>query len=309
MKNIRFLKVYLIINSFMKLYLYIYTLLILFSCKENKVAKENPIELKTDSIKEIPKIELSKTDLILDELNADKSLLYEKLKSENTDDFNNLFENFKAKREIKIAKLNELEENLLANYINFYDNNSQKYILPDSLKVKNSAFEKANLEFWGVGEGFTELRSEPNFYYNTFKNYVTIDYSDFLLLEAKDNSVLYSADAGISITFEEVSERVLYWENYLNKYPKSKLFEKAREDFINYCTNYLFGMDNTPTFEYSNNEIYPENQLEFDRFISKNPKSKLSALVNLLMTNIKKMNADELRKMLNDKCSKLYNPK
>ncbi len=285
------------------------TFLFIISCKENKVVKENPIELKTDSIKEIPKIDLSKTYLILDELNADKSLLLEKLKSKNTDDFNNLFENFKSKREIKIAKLNELEENLLANYINFYDNNSQKYILPDSLKIKNSAFEKANLEFWGVGEGYTELRTEPNFYYNTFKNYVTKDYCDFLLLEAKDNSVLYSADAGIGITFEEVSERVLYWENFLNKYPKSKLFEKAREDYINYCMNYLFGMDNTPTFEYSTNEIYPENQLEFDRFISKNPKSKLTALVNLLLTNIKNMNADELRKILNDECSKLYIPK
>ena len=285
------------------------TFLFIISCKENKVVKENPIELKTDSIKEIPKIDLSKTYLILDELNADKSLLLEKLKSKNTDDFNNLFENFKSKREIKIAKLNELEENLLANYINFYDNNSQKYILPDSLKIKNSAFEKANLEFWGVGEGFTELRTEPNFYYNTFKNYVTKDYCDFLLLEAKDNSVLYSADAGIGITFEEVSERVLYWENYLNKYPKSKLFEKAREDYINYCMNYLFGMDNTPTFEYSTNEIYPENQLEFDRFISKNPKSKLTALVNLLLINIKKMNADELRRLLNEECSKLYIPK
>lgn len=293
----------------MKLYLYIFTLLILFSCKEKNVTEENLPLIKVDSVKEIPKIDLSKTYLILDELNADKSLLLEKLKSKNTDDFINLFENFKSKREIKIAKLNELEENLLANYINFYDNNSQKYILPDSLKIKNSAFEKANLEFWGVGEGFTELRTEPNFYYNTFKNYVTKDYCDFLLLEAKDNSVLYSADAGIGITFEEVSERVLYWENFLNKYPKSKLFEKAREDYINYCMNYLFGMDNTPTFEYSTNEIYPENQLEFDRFISKNPKSKLTVLVNLLLTNIKNMNADELRKILNDECSKLYIPK
>ncbi len=293
----------------MKLYLYILTLLILFSCKEKNVSEENLPLIDVPSIKEISKIDLSKTDLILDELNADKSLLLEKLKSENTEDFNNLFENFKTKREIKITKLNELEENLLANYINFYDNNSQKYILPDSLKVINSTFEKANLEFWGVGEGYTELRTEPNFYYNVFKKYVTKDYSDFLLLEAKDNSVLYSADAGIGITFEEISERVLYWENYLNKYPKSKLFEKAREDYINYCTNYLFGMDNTPTFEYSTNEIYPENQLEFDRFISKNPKSKLTALVNLLLINIKKMNADELRKTLNDECLKLYIPK
>lgn len=290
----------------MKLYLYIFTLIIVFSCKEKNVIEENLPLVKVDSVKEISKIDFSKSDLIIEELNSDKSLLLEKLKSENTNGFNDLFETFKSKREIKIAKLNELEENLLANYINFYDNNFQKYILPDSIKVKNSAFEKANLEFWGIGEGFTELRTEPNFYYNTFKNYVTKDYSDFLILESKDNSVLYSADAGISITFEEVSVRVLYWENYLNKYPKSKMFEKAREEYLNYCTNYLFGMDNTPTFEYSTNEIYPENQLEFDRFISKNPKSKLTALVNLLLTNIKKMNADELRKMLNDKCSKLY---
>ncbi len=293
----------------MKLYLYIFTLIIVFSCKEKNVIEENLPLVKVDSVKEISKIDFSKSDLIIEELNSDKSLLLEKLKSENTNGFNDLYETFKSKREIKIAKLNELEENLLANYINFYDNNSQKYILPDSIKVKNSAFEKANLEFWGIGEGFTELRTEPNFYYNTFKNYVTKDYSDFLILESKDNSVLYSADAGISISFKEVSERVLYWENYLNKYPKSKMFEKVREDYINYCTNYLFGMDNTPTFEYSTNEIYPENQLEFDRFISKNPKSKLTALVNLLLINIKKMNADELRKMLNDECSKLYIPK
>ncbi len=296
----------------MKKIIFILAIISLVSCKdknENTELEIPAIESQIDSLVVIHEIKNTKFNQTIESLIHDQTEISIYLESAKNINFNNNYEVYREGRERKIIELNKLEDNLLENYITYYDNKLEKYVLPDSVKIKSKLCEKANLEFWGVGEGFTELRTQPNFYYNVFKNYVTKDYSDFLLLEAKDNSVLYSADAGISITFEEVSERVLYWENYLNKYPKSKLFEKAREDFINYCTNYLFGMDNTPTFEYSNNEIYPENQLEFDRFISKNPKSKLAALVNLLMTNIKKMNADELRKMLNDKCSKLYNPK
>lgn len=281
----------------------------LVSCKntnKNAEVEISAVESQTNSFVVIPEIKKTKFNQTIESLLHDQTEISIYLESAKNINFNNNYEVYREGRERKIIELNKFEENLLENYINYYDNKLKKYVLPDSVKVKSKLCEKANLEFWGVGEGFTELRTQPNFYYNVFKNYVTKDYSDFLLLEAKDNSVLYSADAGISITFEEVSERVLYWENYLNKYPKSKMFEKAREDYINYCTNYLFGMDNTPTFEYSTNEIYPENQIEFDRFISKNPKSKLTALLNLLFINIKKMNADELRKMLNDECLKLY---
>ena len=296
----------------MRKIIFILPIILFVYCKgtnENTKIEIPIIESKVDSLVVIPEIIKTKFDKILHSLLHDQSEISIFLESAKNKNFNNNYEVYREGRERKINELNNLEATLLENYINYYDNKLEKYVLPDSVKVKSLLCEKANIEFWDIGEGYTELRTEPYFYYNVFKNYVTKDYSDFLLIEAQDNSVLYSGDASLGISFQEVSERVLNWENYLNNYPKSKLFKQAREKYVAYCSTYLFGMDNTPTFEYSNNEIYPENQLEFNRFISKNPKSKLTALVNLLLTNINKVNADDLRKMLNNECSKLYIPK
>ena len=314
-KSINFLKVYLITNFCKmkknKLFLFLIFLNLILSCKDSKkdsIIKNNSIpETKIDTIsKEVATVK-NKTEEILDKLNKDKIDLIAKLKSSEVNNQNKLYESYKRNREDLVIELNNAEANLLEKYIYFYDEKSQKIVLPDSLKKKNQSFKKANIEFWEIGEGYTELRTKPDFYYNLFKNQLTSDYNDFLEIESKEDLVLYSADAGIIIPFKEVAERVLNWEKFLNKYPSSKLYGQARENYLFYIMDYLFGEDNTPTIDYQSKAIYPENKIEFERFISKNPTSKSVVLVQFLLDNIDKTEStDDLRKILDKESSKYF---
>jgi len=53
--------------------------------------------------------------------------------------------------------------------------------------------------------------------------------------------------------------------------------------YNNYLYDYLFGMDNTPTYEHSDRTIYPENKEEFRRIIKKYPNSNVAKKSKELM--------------------------
>ena len=65
-----------------------------------------------------------------------------------------------------------------------------------------------------------------------FKDYVTDDYKEYLKIWAKDNKKLYQADAGLLVSFEEIGERIVTWESFLNQYPDSKLNIKVTAGFV-----------------------------------------------------------------------------
>jgi hypothetical protein len=295
-----------------KLLLVVCACLILnISCKEDQNNSDfkntTATETTKDTIPEVVEVKENKTEAIIDKLNKDKLDLIAKLGSSESDNQNKLYESYRAEREKTLEALNSAEGSLLEKYVNFYNEKAGKILLPDSIEKKKEAFEKANVEFWEVGEGYTELRNEPYFYATIFKNYLTNDYKDFLDIEAKENTVLYSADAGIAISFKEVSERMLSWEKFLIKFPNSKLFDAAKENYNFYVMDYLFGEDNTPAIEYADKTIYPENKTEFQRYIKENPNSTSTILVQFLLDNIEKVQTtDDLRKLLDKELSKYF---
>ncbi len=295
-----------------KMLLVVFAFLILnVSCKEDKNSSDlknaTAIETIKDTIPEAVKVVRNNTEAIIDKLNKDKLDLISKLQSSESDNQNKLYESYRTEREKTLEALNSAEGILLEKYVNFYNEKAGKVVLPDSIEKKKNAFEKANIEFWEVGEGYTELRNEPYFYATLFKNYLTNDYAHFLEIEAKENTVLYSADAGIAISFKEVSERMLQWENFLIKFPNSKLFDAAKENYNFYVMDYLFGEDNTPVIEYADKTIYPENKTEFQRYIKENPNSTATILVQFLLDNIDTAKStDDLRKLLDKELAKYF---
>jgi len=82
-----------------------------------------------------------------------------------------------------------------------------------------------------------------------------------------------------------VGNRVLSWEKFITKYPDSNLIEKAKELYRGYQLDYLFGLDNTPTREYTDKTIYPENIAEFNRFMATYPDSPTTKLVKIMLNH------------------------
>ncbi|WP_454045610.1 hypothetical protein [Chryseobacterium sp. Marseille-Q8038] len=173
--------------------------------------------------------------------------------------------------------LMSLHTDVLDKYVNYYNYDKDQYNLPDNVKKIASELKKANLEFREVGEGMTEIWTVPGYYSSLFKNKVTPDYEAYILQTDKESETNYAADAGLIITWEQLGDRLMFWENFMNKYPDSKLIKTVKQDYQYYLSDYLLGMDNTPTYERDHDKgtgkLNDENRAEFNRIIKKYPNS------------------------------------
>jgi hypothetical protein len=56
-------------------------------------------------------------------------------------------------------------------------------------------------------------------------------------------------NGGLLITWEELGDRLIEWENFINKFPKSLLIKKAKDNYHNYLLDYLLGMDSDRIYD------------------------------------------------------------
>lgn len=254
------------------------------SIKTDTVYSETTVDTTTSGTKETL---LKKVDYSIWSMgNLEEYFLNKLSKATNKSQGNEIYEEYVENMENRIKNFNELEADFLAIYTNYYEHEKDQYIFPDSLQQHIDLFKKTELEFWEIGEGFVEIRYKPYHYYNIFKGKVTTDYEYFLKNEAKENTVLYSADAGILISPKDLGDRVLTWEKFMIQYPKSPLFETASTLYKEYCYDYLMGKENTRTVNYSDGNLETEINAEFKRFMSKNPNSRTTKTIKAFLAQV-----------------------
>ena len=228
---------------------------------------------------------------------TDKKETMEKLKSLNKEEANNLYEEYQAQNNNTLYDI----EDALAGFLDsiYNDTNGENFTDKDWSDA-NKILNKYDLELWDIGEGMVTIRELPHLYYDIFKDYVTNDYKEYLKIWAKDNEKLYQADAGLLISFEEIGERIITWENFLNKFPNSTLKQRVNDLLNSYREDYILGMDNTPTIDggYDNIPITIDEDVkkEYDRFIKKYPNSPTVELIKYFIENYKNENIYELIK-------------
>ncbi|MBO9586754.1 MAG: hypothetical protein J7574_21520 [Flavobacterium sp.] len=262
------------------------SVILLSSCKQtDNKSVSVPKEIKKDSSKVEDSAQTAQSNSSLLELfSKNKNEVILKLKSlPNKETANVLYEKYIEENNTLLGQIAEKESGILDKFYN-EDEADKK-----AVKLLGERLAKHELEFSEIGEGYVEIDPLPDFYYKIFKNYVTDDYKDYLSLKSEENKTLYSADAGLVISFKDLGDRIISWENFMSKYPNSKLIASVKEEYKNYQMDYLVGQDNTPTAERAADEqyIYPENIQEFNRFLKKYPKSPTVPLINLFMENFK----------------------
>ncbi|MCW3465179.1 hypothetical protein [Chitinophaga nivalis] len=160
--------------------------------------------------------------------------------------------------------------------------------IPAKVQKRIDLLATAGVEPWGIGEGYTDLRIVPAFYTYLFKTSLPADYTAYLQLQADEDTVLYSADAGILIPFNAVGKRALNWEQFLDTYPNSIFVGNARELYERYCYDYLFGQDNTSSFDRVEDlsTLVPENKTEYLSFIQQHGQTKTGGIVKTFLTAV-----------------------
>lgn len=237
-----------------------------------------------------------------------------------------------ANEEQKISKENKNDESLLKKEFNKLKNEKNETEMFEFLNVNYNDISKdalrnmvldlekiqeKNLEVYSKNlesddnnesklrelrkKGFKIILEEgiefPIIDYSKYKKFsrglpdITKDYIEILSIESKENSI---SDASLLISWDEVLNRALKCEEFLEKFKNQEKFpeyEVVKINFLEYVGNYIYGANNTPSFNYDDELLDSELKLSYQGFIKSKEdensmlKQEIKSYYNILEKN------------------------
>lgn len=102
----------------------------------------------------------------------------------------------------------------------------------------------------------------------TFGDRITTAMKTYLDLMAMESDEKSSSDGGLVITLEELSRRTLAAESYVIHFPDTLERSKVEDRYIQYLTNFLIGMDNSPIYDPKSFLIVPQVKTRLKDMVS-----------------------------------------
>jgi len=116
-----------------------------------------------------------------------------------------------------------------------------------------------------LGSGYKVETAEGTFFpvidyefYKKYSGYVTSDIKEYIDIMAVESNNPPAKDAALVISWEEVLNRALNQEKFINKNENSIRIQDIKNLFNKYMTFTLFGLNNTPLFTYDTMTLDPE---------------------------------------------------
>ena len=212
----------------------------------------------------------------LESFSKNKDEILKKLKTLDKEEANEFYKKSRETNDIILEKINREHDNLSAK--NFTD---------EKWNIANKFLNKYDLELFYLENDEVIIGESSDFYYKTFKDYVTEDYKEFLKIISDENMRAdHSRNSSMSISLEEVANRIIARENFLEKYPNSKLTEYIHELCNEYRRDYLYLYpDVVPD--------YKENLKEYKRFQEKYPNSPTTELIGYYLVELNTDNFED----------------
>ncbi|WP_191566869.1 hypothetical protein [Metabacillus idriensis] len=104
-----------------------------------------------------------------------------------------------------------------------------------------------------------------------------------------ENQAKVTADAAVSITPQELAERTVALEDFINQNPNFKYSEKLKERYEFWLFLLLKGLTNTPAID-EENRLKEEWKLALQSVMEKNPNSQTAAVVTEFYNKLKEKN-------------------
>ena len=241
----------------------------------------------------------------LENFSKNKNEMLEKLKTLNKEEADELYEQYLERNNIILENLNIEHDKFLSGGINgIYNKDTAENFTDEEMKIANKFLNKYDLELWYFARGSYIIREVPDFYYKTFKDYVTDDYKEYLKDTSNENKEHYVADSGLCIPLEELGNRIITWGKFLEKYSNSKLNDKVNNICNSYRKDYILGV---PGGIYD----YRESAEEYNRFIKKYPDSPTTELLGYYLEEVnldkpENNDSEALSKMIDEYIEKYF---
>ena len=161
-------------------------------------------------------------------------------------------------------------------------------------------------------EGWYYLAEDPMFLYDNCSESVSEGIRQFLLLRSTDlsNGAIVS-DAGLTMNWNDLADRIIAWENFAKKYPDTPESEEAISMSKNFLDYYLTAsyLDNTPMFK--NGTLVDDVRMSYERMMQTFPDNDSTQIVSeyysILQDNEFEM-TEEAESFLNEKGFHVWSP-
>ncbi len=127
-------------------------------------------------------------------------------------------------------------------------------------------------------------------YYKTFSPYVTEDIQDYIELMARESDRVPAKDAALVIGWGELVKRAITQEQFIATHPQSEKLEQIKKLYENYLTFILYGLNNTPLFDYDASKINEEAKKEYEEALTDVQDSETKKIVEGLLELVEKSN-------------------
>lgn len=127
-------------------------------------------------------------------------------------------------------------------------------------------------------------------FYKKFRDSVTPDLKDYIDIMTKESDKVPAKDAALVIGWDDVLNRALDMEEFLNEHQDSMKADEVKELYKKYFTFTLYGLNNTPLFSYGSNTMDTEAREVYEKVVKDTGNSEFLKTLGEYMTLIKNNN-------------------
>lgn len=267
--------------------LFISIFIIIFANKTN-IQEANRFRVYKNTL-----IKLSDTNLN-SSVKAQDILLNYLLSTNNQDYKDKAFEDYRIKF-FKIIR----NSSISYNGVNFDDCD----YFPDEKKTKEleKHFKKMGLILTSM-EGCFYVEEDNNFTIQNFGKFLSPSWREYFALRVKENNRFVN-DGSLIISWDELRQRIIYWEDFIKKYPRFPENNEIKAKLADYVEVYIDGPDG---YNNQNGNLIPELKQSYEKFLKNNKASKFYPTIEswylLLKKNkfVRESYSDGEKEVMND---------
>lgn len=131
-----------------------------------------------------------------------------------------------------------------------------------------------------ISEGDLYAKKDMQYQWNHFETKVSPEMRTFLKQLTTEDQKVMIEDAGLMISFQEVGERAVFWDQFAQQHPTFQARKRCENRFRSYLhtlvTEYL---DNSPLFDLQKKTLLPEVKEAYLEIMKKSPNSRTGTVI------------------------------
>ncbi len=210
--------------------------------------------------------------------------------------------------DIQQKRLKDYEDKLFAPEINIKLNSYKYEDLKQLSNIKEDEIKNLLQDAFGNGyklstsEGMHYLEIDYDKNFREYGQYVSDEVFGYLEIMAAESNKHFASDAALTISLDELVNRVIKTEKYINGYPGFVFINEIEQFHSYYLSAYLLGLNNTPAFDYQTLKYKDSFLKSYENTITNQKGTKLAGLLEEYLALLKKNDytrTDEIIKFVN----------